>query len=41
MENALPKGLRLEGTLKKEAGLENTLPKVVDGTKAHLKRRQG
>jgi hypothetical protein len=24
--------------LKREAGLENTLPKVVDGPKAHLKR---
>ena len=23
---------------KKEAGLENTLPKMVDGPKAHLKR---
>jgi len=26
---------------QKEAGLENTLPKMVNGPKAHLKRRKG
>jgi len=31
-------GWWLEGAPKREAGLENTLPKVVVGPKAHLKR---
>jgi len=30
----------LEGALKKEAGLENTLPKMVESSKAHSKRRK-
>jgi hypothetical protein len=33
--------LRARRHTKKEAGLENTLPKVVDGPKAHLKREAG
>jgi hypothetical protein len=28
-------GVRLEGATQKKAGLENTLPKVVEGSKAH------
>jgi len=41
LENTLPKVRGLEGTLKKEVWLENSLPKMVDGSKAHSKRRQG
>jgi len=33
--------LRAPRSTKKEAGLENTLPKVVKGSKAHQKGRQG
>ena len=38
MVGKLPKVRGLEGTLKKEVWLENTLPKVIVGSKAHLKK---